>query len=200
MFTLDGVGEWATTSAAIGRGNSLEVLREIHFPHSLGLFYSAFTYYAGFRVNSVEYKLMGLAPYGDPKYAGLIRDRLIDIKDDGSFHLDLDYFDYCTGLAMTNRRFDELLGARRRLPEEKLTQHNADVAASAQAVVDEIMVRLARSLAAETGSGALCMAGGVALNCVANAKVLRDGAFRRLLIKPAAGDAGGSLGAAMAGF
>jgi carbamoyltransferase len=200
VLTLDGVGEWATTSAAIGRGNNLEVLREIHFPHSLGLFYSAFTYYAGFRVNSGEYKLMGLAPYGDPKYAGLIRDRLIDIKDDGSFHLDLDYFDYCTGLAMTNRRFDELLGARRRLPEEKLTQHYADVAASAQAVVDEIMVRLARSLAAETGAGALCMAGGVALNCVANAKVLRDGAFQRLWIQPAAGDAGGALGAALAGY
>jgi carbamoyltransferase len=200
VLTMDGVGEWATTSAAMGRGNRLEVLREIHFPHSLGLFYSAFTYYAGFRVNSGEYKLMGLAPYGDPKYAGLIRDRLIDVKEDGSFHLDLDYFDYCTGLAMTNRRFEELLGAPRRPAEGKLTQHYADVAASAQAVVDEIVVRLARSLAAETGAEALCMAGGVALNCVANAKVLRDGAFRRLWIQPAAGDAGGALGAALAGF
>jgi len=200
VLTMDGVGEWATTSAAMGRGNRLEVLREIHFPHSLGLFYSAFTYYAGFRVNSGEYKLMGLAPYGDPKYAGLIRDRLIDVKPDGSFHLNLDYFDYCTGLAMTNRRFDELLGAPRRPPEGKLTQHYADVAASAQAVVDEIVVRLARSLAAETGAEALCMAGGVALNCVANAKVLRDGAFRRLWIQPAAGDAGGALGAALAGY
>jgi carbamoyltransferase len=200
VLTMDGVGEWATTSAAMGRGNRLEVLREIHFPHSLGLFYSAFTYYAGFRVNSGEYKLMGLAPYGEPKYAGLIRDRLIDVKDDGSFHLDLDYFDYCTGLAMTNRRFDELLGAPRRPAEGKLTQHYADVAASAQAVVDEIVVRLARSLAAQTGAQALCMAGGVALNCVANAKVLRDGAFRRLWIQPAAGDAGGALGAALAGY
>lgn len=200
VLTMDGVGEWATTSAAMGSGNRLEVLREIHFPHSLGLFYSAFTYYAGFRVNSGEYKLMGLAPYGDPKYAGLIRDRLIDIKEDGSFHLDLDYFDYCTGLAMTNRRFDELLGAPRRPPDGKLTQHYADVAASAQAVVDEIVVRLTRSLAAETGAEALCMAGGVALNCVTNAKVLRDGAFRRLWIQPAAGDAGGALGAALAAF
>jgi carbamoyltransferase len=200
VLTMDGVGEWATTSAAMGRGNRLEVLREIHFPHSLGLFYSAFTYYAGFRVNSGEYKLMGLAPYGDPKYAGLIRDRLIDVKADGSFHLNLDYFDYCTGLAMTNRRFDELFRAPRRLPEGKLTQHYADVAASAQAVVDEIVVRLARSLAAATGAQALCMAGGVALNCVANAKVLRDGAFRRLWIQPAAGDAGGALGAALAGY
>ena len=200
VLTMDGVGEWATTSAAIGCGNRLEVLREIHFPHSLGLFYSAFTYYAGFRVNSGEYKLMGLAPYGDPKYAGLIRDRLIDVKEDGSFHLNLDYFDYCTGLAMTNRRFDELFGAPRRTPEDKLTQHYADVAASAQAVTDEIVVRLARSLAAETGLDALCMAGGVALNCVANAKVLRDGAFRRLWIQPAAGDAGGALGAALAGY
>jgi carbamoyltransferase len=200
VLTMDGVGEWATTSAAMGRGNRLEVLREIHFPHSLGLFYSAFTHYAGFRVNSGEYKLMGLAPYGDPKYAGLMRDRLIDIKADGSFHLDLDYFDYCTGLSMTNRRFDELLGGPRRLPEEKLTQHYADVAASAQAIVDEIVVRLARSLAAETGAQALCLAGGVALNCVANAKVLRDGAFRRLWIQPAAGDAGGALGAALAGY
>jgi carbamoyltransferase len=197
---MDGVGEWATTSAAMGRGNRLEVLREIHFPHSLGLFYSAFTHYAGFRVNSGEYKLMGLAPYGEPKYAGLIRDRLIDIKDDGTFHLDLDYFDYCTGLTMTNRRFDALLGAPRRLPEGKLTQHYADVAASAQAVVDEIVVGLARSLAAETGAEALCMAGGVALNCVANAKVLRDRAFQRLWIQPAAGDAGGALGAALAGY
>ncbi|MGA2740342.1 MAG: carbamoyltransferase [Bryobacteraceae bacterium] len=200
VLTMDGVGEWATTSAAMGRGSRLEVFREIHFPHSLGLFYSAFTYYAGFRVNSGEYKLMGLAPYGEPKYAGLIRDRLIDIKADGTFHLDLDYFDYCTGLTMTNRRFDELLGAPRRPPEGKLTQHYADVAASAQAVVDEIVVRLARSLAAETGAEALCMAGGVALNCVANAKVLRDGAFRRLWIQPAAGDAGGALGAALAAY
>ncbi|HXM41333.1 MAG TPA: carbamoyltransferase [Bryobacteraceae bacterium] len=197
VLTMDGVGEWATTSAAMGSGHRLEVLREIHFPHSLGLFYSAFTYYAGFRVNSGEYKLMGLAPYGEPKYAGLIRDRLIDIKPDGTFHLDLDYFDYCTGLTMTNRRFDELFGAPRRLPEAKLTQHDADVAASAQAVVDEIVVRLARSLAAQTGAAALCMAGGVALNCVANAKVLRDRAFRRLWIQPAAGDAGGALGAAL---
>ena len=200
VLTMDGVGEWATTSAAVGRDNSLEVLREIHFPHSLGLFYSAFTYYAGFRVNSGEYKLMGLAPYGEPKYAGLIRDRLIDVKNDGSFRLNLDYFDYCTGLAMTNGRFEELFGAGRRLPEEKLTQHYADVAASAQAVTDEIVMRLARSLAEETGTKALCMAGGVALNCVANAKVLRDGAFRRVWIQPAAGDAGGALGAALAGY
>jgi len=200
VLTMDGVGEWATTSAAMGSGNRLQVLREIHFPHSLGLFYSAFTYYTGFRVNSGEYKLMGLAPYGSPKYAAAIRDRLIDIKDDGSFRLNLDYFDYATGLRMTNRTFDELFGGPARRPEDPLTQRHMDVAASAQAVLDEVVLRLTRGLARETGARNLCLAGGVALNCVSNSKVLRDGRFRRVWIQPAAGDAGGALGAALAAY
>jgi carbamoyltransferase len=200
VLTMDGVGEWATTSAAMGHGHRLEVLREIHFPHSLGLFYSAFTYYTGFRVNSGEYKLMGLAPYGCPKYAGLIRDRLIDVKPDGSFRLNLAYFDYCTGLTMTNGKFDALFGGPPRRPEEPLTQHHMDIAASAQAVLDEVVLRLTRGLAKETKAGNLCLAGGVALNCVSNAKILRDGKFRRLWIQPASGDAGGALGAALAAY
>lgn len=197
VLTMDGVGEWATASAAIGRGNSLEVIKEIHFPHSLGLLYSAFTYYTGFRVNSGEYKLMGLAPYGEPKYTDLILDNLMDLKEDGSFRLDLDYFDYCTGLRMTNERFHALFGGAPRQPEELLTQHHMDLAASIQKVTEEVMLRLTRSLARETGMDNLCLAGGVALNCVANGKVLRDGAFRNIWIQPAAGDAGGALGAAL---
>jgi carbamoyltransferase len=200
VLTMDGAGEWTTTSVALGRGNRLEVIREIHFPHSLGLLYSAFTYYAGFRVNSGEYKLMGLAPYGEPKYAQLILDRLIDVKPDGSFRLNLDYFDYCTGLTMTNPRFDALFEGPPRRPEEPLTQRHMDVAASIQSVLDEVVLRLTRSLAAQTGARNLCLAGGVALNCVSNGKVLRDGRFGGLWIQPAAGDAGGALGAALAAY
>ncbi|MDP6661314.1 MAG: carbamoyltransferase [Alphaproteobacteria bacterium] len=196
-LTMDGVGEWATTSAAIGRGNALEVIKEIHFPHSLGLLYSAFTYYTGFRVNSGEYKLMGLAPYGEPKYTGLILEHLMDLKEDGSFRLDLDYFDYCTGLRMTNERFHTLFGSAPRQPGEPLTQHHMDLAASIQKVTEEVVLRLTRGLARETGMDNLCLAGGVALNCVANGKVLRDGAFKNIWIQPAAGDAGGALGAAL---
>ena len=196
-LTMDGVGEWATTSAAIGRGNTLEVIKEIHFPHSLGLLYSAFTYYTGFRVNSGEYKLMGLAPYGEPKYTGLILEHLMDLKEDGSFRLDLDYFDYCTGLRMTNERFHTLFGSAPRKPGELLTQHHMDLAASIQKVTEEVVLRLTQSLARETGMDNLCLAGGVALNCVANGKVLRDGAFKNIWIQPAAGDAGGALGAAL---
>ena len=174
--------------------------KEIHFPHSLGLLYSAFTYYTGFKVNSGEYKVMGLAPYGEPKYASLILDHLIDLKPDGSFRLNLDYFDYCTGLRMTNREFDELFGGPPRRPDELLTQRHMDLAASIQAVTEEVVLRLTRALAAETGSENLCLAGGVALNCVANGKVLRDGRFRRVWIQPAAGDAGGALGAALCAY
>ncbi len=200
VLTMDGVGEWATTSVALGRGNKLEVLREIYFPHSLGLLYSAFTYYTGFKVNSGEYKLMGLAPYGEPKYAQIIRDKLIDVKPDGSFRLNLDYFNYCTGLTMTNGAFDQLFGGPARKPEEKLTQRHMEVAASIQAVLDEIVLRLGSSLAKETGQKYLCLAGGVALNCVSNGKLLRAGSFKDLWIQPAAGDAGGALGAALAAY
>ncbi|MFP6740202.1 MAG: carbamoyltransferase [Alphaproteobacteria bacterium] len=200
VLTMDGVGEWATTSAGIGRGNSLEIIKEIHFPHSLGLLYSAFTYYTGFRVNSGEYKVMGLAPYGEPKYAQTIFDNLIDLKDDGSFRLDLAYFDYCTGLTMTNDRFDALFGGPPRDPDSLVTQRDMDLAASIQAVLDEAVLRLTRSLAAETGMTNLCLAGGVALNCVANGRVLRDGHFDNVWIQPAAGDAGGALGAALAAY
>jgi len=197
VLTLDGVGEWATSSLAIGRGNQLEVQREIHFPHSIGLLYSAFTYYTGFKVNSGEYKVMGLAPYGEPRYADLILEHLVDLKEDGSFRLDQRYFDYCTGLTMTNGRFDELFGGPRRGSEELLTQKHMDLAASVQKVTEEVMLRLTRSLARETGQKNLCLAGGVALNCVANGKILRDGAFENIWIQPAAGDAGGALGAAL---
>ena len=200
VLTMDGVGEWATTSAGIGRGNSLEIIKEIHFPHSLGLLYSAFTYYTGFRVNSGEYKVMGLAPYGEPKYAQAIFDNLIDLKDDGSFRLDLSYFDYCTGLTMTNGKFDALFGGPPRDMESLVTQRHMDLAASVQAVLDEAVLRLTRSLAAETGIANLCLAGGVALNCVANGRVLRDGHFDNVWIQPAAGDAGGALGAALAAY
>ncbi|MBF0623239.1 MAG: carbamoyltransferase [Magnetococcales bacterium] len=200
VLTMDGVGEWTTTSAAIGRGNRLEIFKEIHFPHSLGLLYSAFTYYTGFRVNSGEYKVMGLAPYGNPRYAQTIYDHLIDLKEDGSFRLDQDYFDYCTGLRMTNDRFHTLFGSPPREPEEKLEQRHMDLAASVQVVVEEAVRRMARSLARETGQRNLCLAGGVALNCVANGKVLRDGVFDNIWIQPASGDAGGALGAALAAY
>ena len=200
VLTLDGVGEWATTSLAQGKGNSLEVMREIHFPHSLGLLYAAFTYYAGFKVNSGEYKVMGLAPYGEPRFASLIYEHLIDLKPDGTFRLDLDYFDYCTGLTMTNARFDALFGGPPRRPEAPLTQREMDLAASIQAVTEEVVLRLTRSIAKSTGLKKLCLAGGVALNCVANGKVLRDGAFEDIWIQPAAGDAGGAVGAALATY
>ena len=198
VLTMDGVGEWATTSAAMGSGKNLQVFQEIHFPHSLGLLYSAFTYYTGFKVNSGEYKVMGLAPYGEPKYKKLILDNLIDLKPDGSFRLDLSYFDYCTGLTMTNERFSTLFGEPVRSPEELLTNFHMDIAASIQAVLDEVVLRLTRSLAKKTSSKNLCLAGGVALNCVANGKVLLDGAFENIWIQPAAGDAGGAIGAALA--
>ena len=198
VLTMDGVGEWATTSVSIGRGNDLEMTREIRFPHSLGLFYSAFTYHVGFKVNSGEYKLMGLAPYGEPRYAQAILDHLIDLKDDGSFRLDLDYFGYCTGLKMTSERFDALFGGEARSPEEPLTQRHMDMAASVQAVLEEAILRLTRSLRKETGIRNLCLAGGVALNGTANGKIMRDGRFDGVWIQPAAGDAGGALGAALA--
>lgn len=200
VLTMDGVGEWATTSAGVGRGDQLVLTKEIHFPHSLGLLYSAFTYYTGFKVNSGEYKVMGLAPYGEPKYAQTIFDNLIDLKPDGSFRMDLKYFDYCTGLTMTNARFDALFGGVPRRPEDLLTQRHMDLAASIQAVTDEIVLRLSRGLAAETGMTALCLAGGVALNCVTNGKILRDGRFKDIWIQPAAGDAGGAVGAALAAY
>ncbi len=200
VLTMDGVGEWATTSAAIGKGSSLVVHKEIHFPHSLGLLYSAFTYYTGFKVNSGEYKVMGLAPYGEPKYVDKIFEHLIDVKADGSFRLDLSYFDYCAGLTMTNGKFDELFGGLPRKPEQLLTQHHMDLTASLQAATEEVVLRLTRSLRKETGIKNLCLAGGVALNCVANGKVLRDGQFEQIYIQPAAGDAGGALGAALVGY
>jgi carbamoyltransferase len=200
FLTMDGVGEWTTTSAGFGRDNDLQITQEIFFPHSLGLLYSAFTYYTGFKVNSDEYKVMGLAPYGEPSYVRTILDNLIDLKPDGSFHLDLDYFDYCTGLTMTNARFDALFGAPPRKSGEPLSRRHMNLAASIQAVTEEAVLRLTRSLAKESGSANLCLAGGVALNCVANGKVLRDGAFKDVWIQPAAGDAGGALGAALAGY
>jgi len=200
VLTLDGVGEWATASVSLGRGNTLEIAREIRWPHSLGLLYSAFTYYTGFKVNSGEYKVMGLAPYGEPKYAQLILDHLIDLKEDGSFWLDQRYFDYATGLAMTSRRFDALFGGPARDPKELLTQRHMDLAASVQAVTEEVMLRMTRELARTYAVPNLCLAGGVALNCVANGKILRDGKFRGLFVQPAAGDAGGALGAALAAW
>ncbi len=200
VLTMDGVGEWTTTSLALGKGRDLKVIREIHFPHSLGLLYSAFTYYTGFKVNSGEYKVMGLAPYGDPKYANVIRERLIDVKEDGSFRLNLEYFEYCTGLTMTNGRFDELFGGPPRKPDAPLTQREMDLAASIQAVIEELVLKLARGVARETGEKNLCLAGGVALNCVANGKLLRERCFDRLWLQPAAGDAGGALGAALVAY
>jgi carbamoyltransferase len=197
VLTMDGVGEWATASLAIGSGKNLKIIKEMHFPHSLGLLYSAFTYYSGFRVNSGEYKLMGLAPYGEPKYVDEILGTLIDLKEDGSFRLDQSYFDYCTGLRMTNDRFAALFGQPVRRPEDPLTSFHMNIAASIQTVTEEIMARLARSAARETGMRKLCLAGGVALNCVANGKILRSGVFDDIWIQPAAGDAGGALGAAL---
>jgi carbamoyltransferase len=198
IVTADGVGEWATTTIGIGEENKVRLLMEIRFPHSFGMLYSAFTYYTGFKVNSGEYKVMGLAPYGEPKYVKLIYDHLIELHDDGSFWLNQDYFNYCSGLTMTSERFHELFGGPPREPESKLTQKEMDLAASIQVVTDEVMMRLARRAHKETGQENLCMAGGVALNCVANGRILREGPFKRLWIQPAAGDAGGSLGAALA--
>lgn len=200
VLTMDGVGEWTTTSLAIGKGHQLSVHKEIHFPHSLGLLYSAFTYYTGFKVNSGEYKVMGLAPYGEPKYAGLIKQHLIDIKEDGSFALDMSYFDYCTGLTMTNERFHALFGGPPRAAESELTQREMDLAASIQVVTEEVVIKLARGIARSTGQRNLCLAGGVALNCVANGKLLRENLFDNIWIQPAAGDAGGALGAALAAY
>lgn len=200
VLTIDGVGEWATTAVATGRGAELDIIRELHFPHSLGMLYSAFTYYLGFKVNSGEYKVMGLAPYGEPRFARDILTNLIDLKPDGTFHLDQSYFDYCTGLTMTNDKFHALFGGSPRRPEGPLSQRDMDLAASIQAVAEEIIIRLTRALANETGCSNLCLAGGVALNCVANGKVLRDGRFKRIFIQPAAGDAGGAIGAALAAY
>ena len=196
VLTMDGVGEWTSTSLAVGAGNNLSINREIQFPHSLGLLYSAMTYYTGFKVNSGEYKIMGLAPYGKPIYADLIKQHLIDIKEDGSFHLDMQYFDYCTGLKMTNARFNALFGGPPRTSESNLTQREMDLAASVQSVTEEVVIKLAQSVRQETGLRNLCLAGGVALNCVANGKLLKQGIFDQIWIQPAAGDAGGAIGAA----
>lgn len=198
ILTMDGVGEWATASVAIGRGNELTTVKEIQFPHSLGLLYSAMTYYTGFRVNSGEYKVMGLAPYGEPKYADLIKNNLIDIKEDGSFWLDQSYFNYATGLTMTSSKFHDLFGAPPRTSEDQITQREMDLAASVQAVTEEVMLKMTENLAKEYGIKNLCLAGGVALNCVANGKVIRAGSFENVWVQPAAGDAGGALGAALA--
>jgi carbamoyltransferase len=198
VLCMDGVGEWATTSAWMGEGRQLTPLWEIPFPHSLGLLYSAFTYYTGFKVNSGEYKVMGLAPYGEPKYVKAIYDHLLDLKADGTFRLNMDYFDYCTGLTMTGRKFDGLFGGPPRKPESPLTQREMDLARSIQEVTEETMLRLARTLHRETESENLCLAGGVALNCVGNGRILREGPFKGIWIQPAAGDAGGALGAALA--
>ena len=197
ILTIDGVGEWTTTSIGRGAGNRVEMLAEQHFPHSLGLLYSAFTYYLGFRVNSGEYKVMGLAPYGEPEFEQFILDELVDLKPDGSFHLNLDYFDFVTGLRMTNRKFDRLFGGRPRRPESELTQRHMNLARSLQAVTEEIMLRMARHAHELTGLCNLCLAGGVALNCVGNGRILREGPFDKIWVQPAAGDAGGALGAAL---
>ena len=198
VLCLDGVGEWATTSVWHGQGNKLEPLWELDFPHSLGLLYSAFTYYTGFRVNSGEYKLMGLAPYGEPKYVDLILDNLLDLKEDGSFRLDMKYFNYCTGLTMTNQKFADLFGGPARAPESDISQREMDIAASIQQVTEQVVMRLAKTIHTETGEENLCLAGGVALNCVSNGKLQREGPFKNIWIQPAAGDAGGALGAAQA--
>ncbi len=200
VLTTDGVGEWTTTSMGMGDGAALTLHKELHFPHSLGLLYSAFTYFTGFRVNSGEYKLMGLAPYGEPRFAQLILDKLIDLKADGSFRLDMSYFDYCVGLVMTNEKFARLFGISVREPEQDLEQIHMDIAASIQIVLEEVILRITRSLATETGAQNLCLAGGVALNCVSNGKILRDGRFKNIWIQPAAGDAGGAIGAALAAY
>ena len=199
ILTADGVGEWATTTVAIGKGNNLDIKKEIHFPHSLGLLYSAFTYYVGFKVNSGEYKLMGLAPYGEPKYKDKILNNLIDIKEDGSFRLDQSFFNYATGLTMTSKKFHDLFGQNPRNPSnEKITMFHMDIAASIQAVTEDIMLKISKSLKEEYKINNLCLAGGVALNCVANGKIVKDKIFENVWIQPAAGDAGGSLGAALA--
>ena len=199
ILTADGVGEWATTTVAIGKNNNLEIKKELHFPHSLGLLYSAFTYYTGFKVNSGEYKLMGLAPYGTPKYVEKILENLIDLKDDGTFMLDQKYFNYCTGLTMTNKKFDKLFGQKPRIPDkDQITQFHMDIAASIQNVTEIIMLKLTKSLKSEYRINNLCLAGGVALNCVANGKILKEKIFDNIWVQPAAGDAGGSLGAALA--
>ena len=200
VLTMDGVGEWTTTSLAIGQANKLEVVKEIHFPHSLGLLYSAFTYYTGFKVNSGEYKMMGLAPYGKPIYADLIKKHLIDVKEDGSFALDMSYFNYCTGLTMTSKKFDDFFGGPPRKPESELTQREMNLAASIQAVTEEVVIKLAKGIAKITGQKNLCLAGGVALNCVANGKLLREKVFENIWIQPAASDAGGSIGAALGAY
>ena len=200
VLTLDGVGEWSTTSLAVGDGNDLKIYKELHFPHSLGLLYSAFTYYTGFKVNSGEYKVMGLAPYGEPKYVQTILDHILDLRLDGTFRVNQDFFNYCTGLTMTNGRFDALFGHPVRQPDQLLTPFHMDIAASIQAVTEEIMLRLARSTRAETGMKNLCLAGGVALNCVANGKILAEGIYENIWVQPAAGDAGGSVGAALAAY
>jgi carbamoyltransferase len=197
FLTLDGVGEWTTTSYGIGKNNQIDILSEIHFPHSLGLLYSAFTYYTGFKVNSGEYKVMGLAPYGQPKYKDLILSELMDLKEDGSFKLNMKYFDYCAGLTMTNGKFDKLFGGPPRKPESNVTQRDMDLARSVQDVTEEVMRRMARYIHSETKQKNLCLAGGVALNCVGNGKILREGPFENIWIQPAAGDAGGALGAAL---
>jgi carbamoyltransferase len=200
LLTIDGVGEWTTTSVGRGEGNRVELLADLRFPHSLGLLYSAFTYYLGFRVNSGEYKMMGLAPYGEPAFRDLILSELIDLKDDGSFRLNLRYFDFMAGLTMTNAAFDRLFGGPRRKPEAELTRRHMNIARSIQAVTEEVMLRLARHAHALTGARHLCLAGGVALNCVGNGRILREGPFEKIWIQPAAGDAGGALGAALLGW
>jgi carbamoyltransferase len=200
VLTMDGVGEWTTTSLAIGSNNNLSVYKEIHFPHSLGLLYSAFTYYSGFKVNSGEYKIMGLAPYGEPRFAKLIKDHIINIKEDGSFHLDMTYFDYCTGLTMTNDKFAKLFGGPARKSEGELTQREMDLAASVQAVTEDVVIKLAKDIRKSTGQKNLCLAGGVALNCVANGKLLRENIFDNIWVQPASGDAGGAIGAALGAY
>ncbi|RMD81302.1 MAG: hypothetical protein D6815_12130, partial [Candidatus Dadabacteria bacterium] len=197
ILTLDGVGEWATASYGRGEGNRITLTHELRFPHSLGLLYSAFTYFTGFRVNSGEYKLMGLAPYGEPKYVDLIYEKLLDLKEDGSFRMDMSYFNYCAGLTMTSRKFDRLFGGPPRKPESPITQREMDIAASIQKVTEEIMLRCARHVHEQTGLPNLCLAGGVALNCVGNGRILREGPFENIWIQPAAGDAGGALGVAL---
>ena len=198
ILTLDGVGEWATTTISLGRNNKINILKEIHFPHSLGLLYSAFTYFLGFKVNSGEYKVMGLAPYGEPRFKDIILEKLIDVKEDGSFRLNMDYFNYATGLTMTNNKFAKIFNMERREPEDKLLQIHMDIAASIQAVTEEIVLKITKFLSREFKLENLCMAGGVALNCVANGKILKDGLFKNIWIQPASGDAGGALGAAQA--
>ncbi len=197
FLTLDGVGEWTTASFGVGKDNDLEIFSEIRFPHSLGLLYTAFTYYTGFKVNSGEYKVMGLAPYGEPKYVDVILNELMDVKEDGSFKMNMKYFDYCAGLTMTNHKFDQLFGSPPRKPESKLTQREMDLARSVQDVTEEVMLRMSRHIHKQTGQKNLCLAGGVALNCVGNGRILREGPFENVWIQPAAGDAGGALGAAL---